>query len=145
MARRREVEELLRIDCRERLCLPPLGEEPRREGRRLTRVVPPFERSHDHGLVQRGLEASFIDEDWGWQVHGKRPDESVLEISIYHNPEEDPAAEDDWALMLRSLRKGRMLGIVPRFQEAEIDAGSIAILEDVFRRAGIQLRQTPPR
>ena len=97
------------------------------------------------GLAERGLDASFFDEDWGWQVHGKRADESVLEISIYHNPEEDPAAEDDWALMLRSLRKGRVLGIVPRFEETEIDAGSIAAVEDVFRRAGIELRQTQPR
>ena len=97
------------------------------------------------GLAERGLDSSFLDEDWGWQVHGKGADESVLEVSIYHNPEEDPAAEDDWALMVRSLRKGRMLGIVPRFQETEIDAAALAMLEDVFRRAGITLRQTAPR
>jgi hypothetical protein len=76
---------------------------------------------------------------------GKRPDNSVIEVSIYHNPDEDPAAEDDWALMVRSLRKGRMLGIVTRFQETEIDADAIATLEDIFRRAGITLRQTAPR
>jgi hypothetical protein len=69
----------------------------------------------------------------------------VLEVSIYYNPEEDPAAEDDWVLMVRSLRKGRVLGIVPRFQETEIDADALATLEDVFRRAGITLRQAAPR
>jgi hypothetical protein len=36
------------------------------------------------GLSERGLDASFLDEDWGWQVHGKRPDGPMLEISIYH-------------------------------------------------------------
>ena len=63
------------------------------------------------GLSERGLDASFLDEDWGWQAHAKRPDGSVLEVSVYHNPDEDPAAEDDWALMVRSLRKERKLGI----------------------------------
>ena len=47
------------------------------------------------GLAGRGFETSFIDEDWGWQTHAKWPDESILEISIYHNPEEDPAREDE--------------------------------------------------
>jgi hypothetical protein len=97
------------------------------------------------GLTERGLDASFLDEDWGWQVHRKRPDESVLEVSIYHNPDEDPARDDDWALMMRSLRKGRMLGVVPRFQETEIDPDAIATLEDVFRQAGITLSRTSPR
>ena len=98
----------------------------------------------DAGLAERGLDGRFFDEDWGWQVRGKRPDESVLEISIYHNPDEDPAAENDWVLMVRSLRKGRLLGIVPRFQETEIEPDAIGTLEDVFRQAGIDLRQTHP-
>ena len=96
-------------------------------------------------LVERGVDASFLDEDWGWQAHAKRPDGSVLEISIYHDPDEKPAAEDDWALMLRSLRKERMLGIVPRFRETEVDHDAIATLEDVFRQAGIALRRTESR
>ena len=95
------------------------------------------------GLSAHGLDASFLDEDWGWQAHAKRRDESVLEISIYHNPEEDPATEDDWAIMLRSLDKGRRLGIT-RFRETEVDAGAVSTLEEVFREAGIALRRTPP-
>ena len=93
------------------------------------------------GLSERGLDASFLDEDWGWQTHAKRPDGSVLEISIYHNPDEDPAAEDDWALMVRSLHKERKLGI-SRFRETELDADAVAALEDVFRETGVVLRQT---
>jgi len=95
------------------------------------------------GLIGRGLDASFLDEDWGWQAHAKRPDESVLEISIYHNPDEDPATEDDWALMLRALHKERKLGM-SRFRELEVDADAISALEAVFREGGIALRRTPP-
>ena len=95
------------------------------------------------GLGERGLDASFFDEDWGWQAHAKRTDGSVLEISIYHNPDEDQETDDDWALMLRSLHKERKLGIA-RFRETEIDADTVSTLEDVFREAGIALRRTPP-
>ncbi len=96
------------------------------------------------GLSERGLDASFFDEDWGWQAHAKRADGPILEISVYHNPDEEPAAEDEWALMLRSLQKERMLGIA-RLREIEIDADAVSTLEDVFRQAGIALRRTPPR
>jgi hypothetical protein len=95
------------------------------------------------GLTTRGVDASFFDEDWGWQTHGKRPDESVLEISIYHNPDGDQATEDGWALMLRLLRKERKLGIT-RFREIEVDADAVSMLESVFREAGVVLRRTPP-
>ena len=96
------------------------------------------------GLSERGLAASFFDEDWGWQAHAKRADGSVLEISIHHNPDENPVAEDDWALMLRSLHKERKLGIT-RFRETEVDVDAVSTLEDVFRDAGVALRRTPPR
>jgi hypothetical protein len=96
------------------------------------------------GLAERGLDASFFDEDWGWQAHAKRLDGSILEISIYHNPDQDPAAEDAWALMLRSLHKERKLGI-PRLRETEIDGDAVSTLQDVFLQAGIALSRTPPR
>jgi hypothetical protein len=96
------------------------------------------------GLAARELDSSSFDEDWGWQAHAKRPDDSVLEVSVYHNPEEDPATADEWALMLRLLRKERKLGIT-RFRETELDAEAFTVLEDVFRGAGIELRRTEPR
>ena len=96
-------------------------------------------------LTERGLDSSFFDEDWGWQAHGRRPDGSVLEVSVYHNPEEDPAAEDDWALMVRLLRKERFLGVLSHFGEVEVDPEAIAALEDVFRSAGVELRRASPR
>ena len=93
------------------------------------------------GLGARGFDASFFDEDWGWQTHAARPDGSVLEVSVYHNPEEDPATQDEWALMVRSLRKERAFGLVTRFRETEIDADALSALGDVFREAGIALRR----
>jgi hypothetical protein len=94
------------------------------------------------GLADRGLEASFIDEDWGWQTHGKRPDGSVLEISIYHNIEEDASREDDWTLMVRLLRKERVLALASRFREVAVDADAVSALTDVFANAGIALART---
>ena len=94
-----------------------------------------------NGLTARGFDASFFDEDWGWQAHGARSDGTVLEVSVYHNPEEDPATQDEWALMVRLLRKERAFGLVMRFRETEIEADALSALEDVFRDGGIALRR----
>ena len=75
-------------------------------------------------------------------MHAARPDGTVLEVSIYHNPEEDPEAEDDWALMLRALRSERFLGIVRRHRETEVDIDAIRALAAVFADAGIELTRT---
>jgi hypothetical protein len=92
------------------------------------------------GLAARGFDTSFFDEDWGWQAHAARADGTVLEISVYHNPEDDQAAPDEWALMLRSLRKERAFAVLSRFRETEVDADASSALEDVFRAGGISLR-----
>jgi hypothetical protein len=92
------------------------------------------------GLSARGLESSFFDEDWGWMVHAGLPDDGVLEVAVYHNPEADPATESDWALMVRSLRKAKWLGVILRLTERELDPGTLATLEDVFAEPGILLR-----
>jgi hypothetical protein len=47
--------------------------------------------------------------------------------------------------MVRSLSKERILGIVPRFREIQVDSDAIATFDNVFDRAGIVLTQTPPR
>jgi hypothetical protein len=86
-------------------------------------------------LTEQGLEASFFDEDWGWQVHAARNDGAVLEVSIHHE------SGGDWELMLRALRKERRLGIA-RAREVEIDEAAIGLLEAVFDEAGITLRRT---
>jgi hypothetical protein len=87
------------------------------------------------GLGDQGLDASFFDEDWGWQVHAARDDGTVLEVSIQHD------SGDDWQLMLRALRKERRLGIV-RAREVPIDDSTLALLGAVFRQAGVELRQS---
>jgi hypothetical protein len=94
------------------------------------------------GLGERGFDTSFIDEDWGWQVHAARPDGSVFEVSIYHNPDEDPTRPDDWALMLRSLRKERALGLFSRFREVPVKAAETAALSELFEQISAPLRQT---
>ena len=94
------------------------------------------------GLAARGLGGSFFDEDWGWLVHARVGDERVLEVVVYHNPEGDPGTHDEWALLVRSLRRGKWLGLLPRFTEVEVDGQELAALEDVFREGEIPLRHS---
>jgi hypothetical protein len=69
----------------------------------------------------------------------------VLEISVYHNPEDDHETEDRWALMVRLLWKERRLGILARFTDVEIDQQTLAALEDVFGQRGISLQRAHGR
>jgi hypothetical protein len=94
------------------------------------------------GLGSRGFDASFLDEDWGWQAHAAGAEGRVLEVSIYHDPDE--VATGEWALMVRSLQKERKLGLT-RFREVPADPGEVRALEQTFREAGVELRPGSPR
>ena len=45
--------------------------------------------------------------------------------------------------MVRSLRKERLLGMISRFQETEVDSDAIATLDDVFEEVRIVLLRMP--
>ena len=66
----------------------------------------------------------------------------MFEISIYHYPDGDQAREDDWALMLRSLRKERVLRVLSRFREVPVDSVEMAALEEVFEQISTPVRRT---
>ena len=76
-------------------------------------------------------------------MHGVRPDGLLVEVSIYYNVDE--TGDDDWALMVRLLSRERTLGLFRRFRETDVDAETVELLDDVFRQAAIELRQTPAR
>jgi hypothetical protein len=42
--------------------------------------------------------------------------------------------------MVRSLRKEKWLGVLPRLRERELDPRTLATLDDVFAEPGILLR-----
>ena len=47
--------------------------------------------------------------------------------------------------MVRLLRKEKWLGVLPRFKGREVDAQTLATLDDVFGDAGIELRREEER
>lgn len=93
------------------------------------------------GLGASGYETSFFDEDWGWMARAWRSEGPLLEIAVYHDIDEE--SERTWQLMVRSLEKGRLLGVVPRLREVEADPEAIGALEGVFREAGMPLERRP--
>jgi hypothetical protein len=86
-------------------------------------------------LERSGFEASFFDEDWGCMARAWRPEGPLLEIAVYHDVEGD--SPESRQLMVRSLRKEKLLGVVPRLREVEVEPAALDALESVFREAGI--------
>ena len=85
------------------------------------------------GLTARGYRSDFLDEDWGWFVRARSENGTKLEISIYHNIDEDPAAADVWMLNVEErARWGR---------RREPDEASRHALEAVFRDEGIEIKR----
>jgi hypothetical protein len=84
------------------------------------------------GLAARRYTSGFLDEDWGWFVRARSRSGTKLEISIYHNIDEDPAATDSWTLNVEErARWGR---------RREPGEPSRHALEAVFRDEGIEIR-----
>ena len=85
------------------------------------------------GLTARGYRSDFLDEDWGWFVRARSESGTKLEISIYHNIDEDPAAADVWMLNVEErARWGR---------RREPDEASRNALESLFRDEGIEIKR----
>jgi hypothetical protein len=84
------------------------------------------------GLAGRGYASNFLDEDWGWLVRARSGSGTKLEICIYHNIDEDPAAADLWMLNVEErARWGR---------RREPGEPSRQALETVFGDEGIEIR-----
>jgi hypothetical protein len=96
------------------------------------------------GLGERGLDSSFIDEDWGWQAHARRADESVLEIFDLPQPGRVPRGRGRLDAHGAVTRQGTPSRDRSRFRERELDPDAIVALEDAFEQAGIARTRTPP-
>lgn len=84
------------------------------------------------GLAARGYTSDFLDEDWGWFVRARSGSGTKLEICIYHNIDEDPAATDSWTLNVEERARLR--------RRREPGEPSRHALEAVFRDEGIEIR-----
>jgi hypothetical protein len=95
------------------------------------------------GLTARGFAADFLDEDWGWLVRARDPDDARLQIAVYSGRDGD-SGKDEWALMVRQLEQRRRLGFLPWVTEREVDERVTAAIVAVFRDAGIELHRGSP-
>lgn len=95
------------------------------------------------GLTARGFAADFLDEDWGWLVRARDPDDARLQIAVYSGLDGD-SGKDEWALMVRQLERRRWLGFLPVTRAREVDERTAGAIADVFRNAGIELRRGAP-
>jgi len=55
-------------------------------------------------LAQAGLQADFLDEDWGWLVLGQEAPATRFEIAVYHFDGESANAPE-WGLWMRASRR----------------------------------------
>jgi hypothetical protein len=95
------------------------------------------------GLTERGLDASFFDEDWGWQAHGRRPTRRCSRSSSTTTRMGFASRRTSLGARAVVVTQGTQAGD-SALREIQVDADAVSTLEDVFREAGIALRRTAP-
>lgn len=91
----------------------------------------------------RGLEADFLDEDWGWLVLGRAAPSTGFDIAVYnlheHNESSRPGAPE-WGLWMQAFQQRKLLGILPKKLKIAVPPAVEAVVMDAIREIGASPR-----
>jgi hypothetical protein len=68
-------------------------------------------------LAESGLQADFVDEDWGWLLYGDVAPSTSFEIAAYNLNEHglgDRPGAPEWGLWIREFQPSKTLGLIPK-------------------------------
>jgi hypothetical protein len=91
----------------------------------------------------RGLDADFLDEDWGWLILGTSAPSTSFEIAVYnlneHGEGSHPGAPE-WGLRMQAFQRGKLLGILPRNVKIAVPPAVEAVVMDAIGEIGASPR-----
>lgn len=96
-----------------------------------------------NGFRPFGIDAGFMDEDWGWLVEGRTEGGSHVEMGVYDGaaPTEPPTSTPHlWRLSLRMLVQQKWLMFFTRWVETPADPAVLDALKKILSRDGIRIR-----
>lgn len=96
-----------------------------------------------NGFRPFGIEADFMDEDWGWLIEGRTEDGSHVEMGVYDcgAPDEPPStASRLWRLSLRMLTQQKWLMFFKHWVETPAEPAVLDSLRKILSRDGIRIR-----
>lgn len=94
-------------------------------------------------LKARGLDAAFLDEDWGWLILGTAAPASSFEIAVYNCNEHGEGGRPggpEWALWMQAFQRGKLLGFLPRKLKIGVPPAVEAAVLDAIKEMGASPR-----
>jgi len=94
-------------------------------------------------LQARGLEADFLDEDWGWLVHGRADASTRFEIAVYNldaHGEGGRAGAPEWGLWIRAFERTNRLLVLTRRIEVEVPAAVETTVREAIAELGASVQ-----
>jgi hypothetical protein len=91
-------------------------------------------------LKSRGLQADYIDEDWGWLVFSLKGQVPIFEVAVYNLAEHAGATErgiPEWGLWIRAYETRKLLGLLPKKQQIRVPTLIVDAIESSLRSAGL--------
>ena len=95
------------------------------------------------GLSAAGMNADFLDEDWGWLVQGTDIAARPFEVAIYNLSEHGEGARpgvDTWGLWVRAYESKKVLRLFSKRREVTVPHQFITAIEGLFTAEGIRLQ-----
>lgn len=90
-------------------------------------------------LTAVGIQAGFVDEDWGWLVFSGRESPLLFQIAVYNLAASDGEADrgtPDWGLWIQAFENRKLLGIFPKRRSIRPPEKLIHAVEAAVRKVG---------
>jgi hypothetical protein len=90
-------------------------------------------------LKASGLQADYLDEDWGWLILSLKGQTPIFEVAVYNLAEHNGAAErgiPEWGLWVRAYESRKLLGLLPKRHQIPVPPGLLKAVESAVRAAG---------
>lgn len=94
-------------------------------------------------LSAAGLQADYLDEDWGWLVLGEAAPSTSFEIATYNlneHGEGGRTGSPEWGLWLQAFQKTKAWGFIPRKVPVAIPETLLGAVLAAIRSLGAEAR-----
>ena len=93
-------------------------------------------------LSEGGLQADYMDEDWGWLVFSARDTTPEFEVAVYNLTESEEIVRPGtnvWGLWIREYEHRKLFGLLPKRVEVPVTGAVRAAITQAFAVAGASL------
>jgi hypothetical protein len=93
-------------------------------------------------LTEQGVQADYLDEDWGWLVYSPKDASASFELAIYNLAEHGQGNRTgigEWGLWIRAYERKKLLGVLPKRNLVSVPSAVMLAVQTAIKKAGAKL------